>query len=276
MLSLATGTLFAHLPLASSAFDFTYVQKYFFNQDVVKGALLTIVLAVISQLSGTVIGLILYLLRRIKFPLFPAIANVYIWFFRGTPLLVQIFILFNLLPVLGFVHFLRVNDFFLNSGFTNTYLLIPFLAAYLSFSFNEGAYMSEIVRAGIDSIDTGQMEAAKSLGMGYGLSMRRIVLPQAFRVIMPPLGNEFNSMLKTTSLAYGIGMTDLFGAVNNIGSSTFHVLELFVVASIYYLAMTTLWGLVQQQIEYHFAASDRSPIQKGTWQKRLLNLDMGR
>jgi polar amino acid transport system permease protein len=252
--------MFHHLPLAArSAFDWSYITNNIFDSTILKGAVLTVLLAVLSQLTGTLIGLLLYLLRRAKNPIPRAIADGYVLLFRGTPLLVQIFILFNLFPLVpGLVRALKVNDIFVNSGFVdNTYLLYPFLAGFIAFSLNEGAYMAEIVRAGIDSIDVGQMEASKSLGMGYGLAMRRIILPQAARVIVPPLGNEFNSMLKTTSLAYGIGLLDLFGAANNIATSSFRYLELFIVAAFWYLIMTTIWSLIQANIERRLNASSR-------------------
>src|SRR5207237_9610050 len=133
-------------------------------------------------------------------------ARFYIWLFRGSPLLVQILILFEGLPEVA-------------------PSLTPFLSAYvcvlLAFSLNEGAYMAEIIRAGITSVDTGQLESAKSLGMRYALAMRRIVLPQAARVILPPLGNEFNNMLKTTSIGSVIGVYELTGTAETYGSQDF-------------------------------------------------------
>jgi len=145
-----------------------------------------------------------------------------------------------------------------------------FVAGYLAFSLNEGAYMAEIVRAGIDSIDPGQMEAAKTLGMTYWLGMRRIVLPQAMRVILPPLGNEFNSMLKTTSLVSVISLYDLLGAAEAIGSPLFLSLELLTVACIWYLALTTLWTIAQYALERRFNASTRDPGSgKSVWSQLL-------
>ena len=125
-------------------------------------------------------------------------------------------------------------------------------AAIVALSLNEGAYMTEIVRAGILSVDTGQIEAAKSLGMTYFKSMRRIVLPQAVRVILPPLGNEFNAMLKNTTLVSVIGVPELLMATQMVTSATFRVFELYTVVALYYLALTTAWGFVQSAIERRF------------------------
>ena len=122
---------------------------------------------------------------------------------------------------------------------------------------NEGAYMREIIRAGIDAIDKGQMEAARSLGMTYELAMRRIVLPQAARVIVPPLGNEFNNMLKTTSLLAFIGVTELFQDAEIHYSQTFKPVEYFTAVAFWYLVLTTIWSLIQARIERKLGASDR-------------------
>src|SRR3989442_10980660 len=161
-------------------------------------------------------------------------ARFYIWIFRGSPLLVQLLLLYFGFPEVfpGLVPYITIYS-----------------AALIAFSFNEGAYMAEIVRAGITSVDPGQMEAAKSLGMRYALAMRRIVLPQAARVIVPPLGNEFNNMLKTTSIASVIGLEELTGTAEIFGAPTFTIFELLIVATFYYLLLTTLWGFIQNWIE---------------------------
>ena len=156
--------------------------------------------------------------------------------FRGTPVLVQIF----------FFYFAFGLAETLNLGFQPARRRSS--PASSALSINEGAYMREIIRAGIDSIDKGQMEAAKSLGMRYGLAMRRIVLPQAARVIVPPLGNEFNNMMKTTSLVYTIGVYELFADAEQGYSQTFNV-ESFIAVAFWYLVLTTVWSFVQAAIE---------------------------
>lgn len=238
--------------------DWGIVKQYLFDTYIVQGAIITVVLAVLAQLVGSMIGLMLYLLRRARFTPLRWFAEAYIWFFRGTPLLVQLLLIFGLFPILHLLRFERQYDnFFIDLGFNNRILLESFLPAFIAFALNEGAYMSEIVRAGIDSIDVGQMEAAKSLGMNYGLAMRRIILPQAARVILPPLGNEFNSMLKTTSLAGTVGLFELYGASDSLIANTlFKPFEAGIVAMAWYLLMTTIWGFFQAGIERRLNASN--------------------
>jgi polar amino acid transport system permease protein len=250
-------------------FDWSVVQQYLFDSTVIQGAEITVVLAVLAQVTGAIIGLLLYLLRRSRIVVLRGFAEIYIWFFRGTPLLVQLLFLFNLFPVFHLVRPLNSSNFFANLGFPQV-TEAAFLSAFLAFSFNEGAYMAEIVRAGIDSIDPGQMEAAKSLGMTYGQAMQRIILPQAARVILPPLGNEFNSMLKTTSLAGAFALTELYLAASSIGQSLFRPLELAVVLSAWYLLMTTIWGFIQQWIERRLNASNLDQTTTTSFIDRLL------
>jgi len=137
---------------------------------------------------------------------------------------------------------------------------------------NEGAYMTEIVRAGILAIDPGQMEAAKSLGMTYRKAMRRIVLPQAARVIVPPLGNEFNNMLKTTSLMAVISVTELFRVAQGVYAVTFKPFEVFLGVAVYYLALTTIWSLIQSVIERRIGASTTRGEEVPGLRARLLGL----
>ena len=146
-----------------------------------------------------------------------------------------------------------------------------FVAALVALSLNEGAYMSEIVRAGIDSIDVGQMEAAKSLGMTYFLAMRRIVLPQAARVIIPPLGNEFDSMLKNTSLAVTISVGELFGAAYALQGVLGRPMELYTVAAFWYLVLTLIWTAVQSLVERRLNVSvyDNGPSDRGSYWQRV-------
>lgn len=217
-------------------FRWDLVGQYLFLQDPNKlflAALWTTVwISVLAQFIGVVLGLFLALMRMSRYRIFIWPASVYIWFFRGSPLLVQVLLLFDGLP--------RIFP---------SLLLPAWACVVVAFSLNEGAYMSEIVRAGITSVDPGQMEAAKSLGMRYWLAMRRIILPQAARVIVPPLGNEFNNMLKTTSIASVIGLIELTGAAQTYGSITFSIFELLIVSTVYYLLLTTIWGYIQSLIE---------------------------
>jgi polar amino acid transport system permease protein len=212
----------------------------------------TVYIAVIAQVMGVLLGLVAALMRASKLWPFRWLSGIYVLLFRGTPLLVQIFFVYygaNLL--LGFT----VIPNTLNLGFVHIDGAI--VAGILALGINEGAYMREIIRAGIDSIDPGQMEAAKSLGMRYGLAMRRIVLPQAARVIVPPLGNEFNNMLKTTSLVFTIGVYEMFADAEIHYSQTFQPVEYFLAVAFWYLILTGVWSVIQASIERRLAASER-------------------
>jgi polar amino acid transport system permease protein len=206
------------------------------------GLLVTVVVSIIAQALGVLFGLFAALGKMSKIRTVRVIAEAYIWYFRGTPQLVQMMLLFF---GLGVTHIYDFPD--LHFGILTISGAIQ--AGTLALAINEGAYMAEIVRAGIESIDVGQMEAAKSLGMGYGLAMRRIILPQAAKVIIPPLGNEFNNMMKTTSLMVVISAGELFYGFTQINARLFKPFELFIDASLYYLLLTTIWTVIQSRIE---------------------------
>jgi polar amino acid transport system permease protein len=227
------------------------VGHYLFNTLIFRGILVTLELTVLAMAVGIVLGVILAVMRLSPNPVMAWVSWVYIWFFRGTPVLVQIFFWFNLNLVLKSIDIgIPFTSFWLHAN-TNT-LIPPFMAALLGLGFNEAAYMAEIVRAGIISVEHGQTEAAQALGMNRGLVMRRIVLPQAMRVIIPPTGNETISMLKTTSLAFTASVTELFTRQQQIATATYDVLELLIVASIWYLVMTSILTVGQYYIERHF------------------------
>jgi polar amino acid transport system permease protein len=219
------------------------------------GLVVTIAVSIIAQALGVVFGLFAALGKMSKFAPFRLIADAYIWYFRGTPLLVQMALLFF---GFGVMHIYDFPDIVLGD------LKIggAIQAGALALAINEGAYMAEIVRAGIEAIEPGQMEAAKSLGMTYGLAMRQIVLPQAAKVIVPPLGNEFNNMMKTTSLMEIISAGELFYAYNQVNARIFKPFELFIAVSFYYLAMTTVWSIIQARIEA--GLGERKGIEKAT------------
>jgi polar amino acid transport system permease protein len=221
------------------------VGYYLFNALIFRGILVTLELTVLAMATGIVLGVILAVMRLSPNPVMSWVSWLYIWFFRGTPVLVQIFFWFNLNLILK-----SVTPLWLHAA-TNT-LIPPFMAALLGLGFNEAAYMAEIVRAGIISVEHGQTEAAQALGMNRGLVMRRIVLPQAMRVIIPPTGNETISMLKTTSLAVTASVTELFTRQQQIATATYDVLELLIVASIWYLVMTSILTVGQYYIERRF------------------------
>jgi polar amino acid transport system permease protein len=247
-----------------AAVDWHVVYERIFHPDHVffRALYTTVYIAVVSQVMGVLLGLVAALMRTSKVWPLRFLSGLYVLIFRGTPLLVQIFFIYygvNLL--LGFT--LIPNS--LNLGLFS--LDGAVVAGILALGVNEGAYMREIIRAGIDSIDKGQMEAAKSLGMRYALAMRRIILPQAARVIIPPLGNEFNNMLKTTSLVFTIGVYEMFADAEIHYSNTFQPVEYFLAVAFWYLVLTGAWGLIQAAIERRLAAAERGDEQ--TFRERL-------
>ncbi len=238
-----------------AAVDWHVVWQRIFHPDGVFARALwtTVYIAVAAQLIGVVLGLIAALMRSSKIAPVRWLSGLYVLLFRGTPVLVQIyFIYFGINILFGFT----LIPTTLHLGLFN--LDGAILAGILALGINEGAYMREIIRAGIDSIEKGQMEAAKSLGMRYGLAMRRIILPQAARVIVPPLGNEFNNMLKTTSLVFTIGVYEMFADAEIHYSTSFQAVEYFGAVAFWYLVLTGVWSLIQASIERRLGASERS------------------
>jgi polar amino acid transport system permease protein len=196
---------------------------------------------------------VLAVLRLSPSRLLSGSAWVYIWFFRGTPVLVQLFFWYDGIAYLYQHLTLGVPFGPALVTFNSNTLITAFVAGALGLSFNEGAYMAEIVRAGIISVDEGQTEAAQSLGMSKATTLRRIVLPQAMRVIIPPTGNETISMLKTTSLVSTIAVTDLFQATQNISNANYEVVPLLLVASLWYLFFTSILTVGQFYVERYYA-----------------------
>ena len=209
---------------------------YLHNGYLLRGAGVTLLLSLACLAIGLACGTIAALMRMSPRPYLNKPAAFYIWLMRGTPVLVQLIIIYTGLPQLG-IKFNVIE------------------ACLLGLGVNEGAYLAEIIRAGILSVAKGQFDAARSVGMTHAMTMRIIVLPQAMRVIIPPLGNTFNSLLKTTSLASVISMEELLRRTEVLIQVQFKVLEIFIVAALYYLVMTTIWGFIQERLEAHFSRS---------------------
>jgi polar amino acid transport system permease protein len=230
------------------SFDWPFFWHYLLRPSsaYLNGLMLTLVLSVAAQTLGTFLGLFAALGRMSRLAVLHYPIRGYIWIMRGTPLLVQIVFIYTGLAAGGIFRF---EDISLGI------LTIPgnVQAGLVALSLNEAAYMAEIIRAGISSVESGQTEAAKSLGMTYGLLMRRIVLPQAARFVIPPLGNEFNAMLKNTTLVSVIGVPELLLTTETLTSATFRVFELYSVVALYYLTLTTVWGVIQNRIERWFS-----------------------
>jgi polar amino acid transport system permease protein len=232
-------------------FQWGVVGQYLTNGAVISGLTTTLYLTVIAMAIGVVLGTIIAVMRLSHNPLLSGSATLYVTVFRGSPVLVQLILWFNLSALYPHISLGIPGGPTLVSLSANA-LITPTIAAILGLGLNEGAYMSEIVRAGIQSVPTGQSEAAQAIGMTKTQILRRVVLPQAMRVVLPPTGNEAISMLKTTAIVSVIGTSDLLFSVQSIYTRTFQVIPLLMVASIWYLAATTVLYLVQRRIEQRF------------------------
>jgi polar amino acid transport system permease protein len=231
------------------------VGQFLFDQRILEALIVTLELTATAMAVGVILGVALAVMRLSPNPLVSGTSWLYIWFFRGTPVLVQLLFWYNIAAIyprisLG-IPFAGVD---LVHGSANS-VITTFAAALLGLGLNEGAYMAEIVRAGIISVGEGQTDAAQSLGMSRLQIMRRIVLPQAMRVIIPPTGNETISMLKTSALVSVIALTppELLGAAENIYAANFKIIQLLTVASIWYLALTSLLYMGQYYLERYYA-----------------------
>ena len=246
-------TIAIHSVATNPRFGWGTFGEFFFDRRILHGVVVTIELTVISMAIGIVLGVLLAVMRLSPNPLVAASSWTYVWLFRGTPVLVQILFwsfISALYPRISFgVPFGGPE---LLHGSANA-VITPFVAAILALGLNEGAYMAEIVRAGIISVDEGQTEAAHALGMTRLQTMRRIVLPQAMRVIIPPTGNETISMLKTTSLVSVIAYSELLYSAQLIYSVNYRQIPLLLVASVWYLIMTTVLSVGQYYVERRYS-----------------------
>jgi polar amino acid transport system permease protein len=251
--ALLAGCLVAvALAVAGCSGNYVLRPNYFWDSlfspspAIINGLGLTLGISVISQTIGVVLGVLAAMAKMARRLPLRLISNLYVWVFRGTPLLVQLAFFYFGLAAAGVFRWPEIV--------VGPVVILPeILAGIVILGVNEGAYMAEIVRAGILSVDPGQTEAAKSLGMTYGLTMRRIVLPQAARVIIPPLGNEFNNMLKTTSLLSLISVYELYNTFSVAQGRSYASFELFGACAIWYLLLTTIWGVIQSRIEKRLA-----------------------
>ena len=232
------------------SFDWEFLARSIFQpSDVfVQGLIRTVYISILAQVFGTLGGLAVALLRRSRWRPLRRIGSMYVWLVRGTPLLVQLVLVYNGLAALNLYRFTDVS-------IGPVVILGVVQAAVLTLALNEAAYMAEIIRAALDAIDVGQSEAAVALGMPPAMTMRLVLLPQAARIVVPPLGNEFNLMMKSTSLLSVIGLQEMFLTAQAINSATFKTFEIFVAVAAYYLLLTTLWAVVQRWIERRFAGS---------------------
>jgi polar amino acid transport system permease protein len=245
--------LFLYGAATNDAYGWATYRKYLFDQRISAGAWSTIQLTVLAMVLAVVLGVLLAVMRLSPNPVFRSVSWVYLWIFRGTPVYVQL-VFWGLFPTLykniqlgipfgpSFFH-LNLQD-----------LSISFILAFIGLGLNEAAYLAEIIRAGISSVPEGQSEASTALGMSWSMTMRRTVLPQAMRVIIPPTGNEVISMLKTTSLVTAVPYTlDLYGRARDISGVNFEPIPLLMVAATWYLVVTSILMVGQFYLERYFS-----------------------
>jgi polar amino acid transport system permease protein len=257
--------MFVHMLVTNSVFQWRFMVDNMFTPPVLRGVRTTLIMTVLAMVIGVLIGIGLAILRLSPNPILSGAAWVYIWFFRAIPRYVLLFFVGNLgvlyatytlgfpfggqlmhaLGLPGDLHFLGLNGNKIFAGFT---------AGLIGLALSEGAYMAEIVRAGIQAVDPGQTEAASALGMSRGATMRRIVLPQAMRVIIPPTGNEVIAMLKDTSLLIAVPVTsELYFQLHAIGARTFQVIPLGVATILWYVALSSVLMIGQYFLERRFS-----------------------
>jgi polar amino acid transport system permease protein len=228
-------------------FEWPIFVTYFLDSTVLWGVLATIGLSFLAMAIGLVIGTIFAIMRISSSPVLAGLSWIYINFFRAVPVLVQLIFWYNLAALYPIISIPFVAEFDTNTVIT------PLIAAMLGLGLNEGANLAEIIRGGIISIDRGQSEAARALGMRPGKTLARIVLPQALKVIAPPIGNQIIMMLKMTSLVSIISMQDLLYATQTISARTFYIIPMLIVAAIWYLILTVIFSIIQISIEKYFS-----------------------
>ncbi|MBI4571481.1 MAG: amino acid ABC transporter permease [Chloroflexi bacterium] len=225
-------------------FDFDKVREFLFHPIILHALGETLTIAALAMALGIVFGTVLGVMRVSRNPVASVLAGVYVWFWRGTPVILQLLLMYFGLRQL-------FEDDLFRDNWTR------FRVGVITFALNEAAYMAEIVRSGMQSVESGQMDAARSLGMTNLQAVRRVILPQAFRVMVPPTGNEFIAMLKNTSVLFAIGVVELLNAARIQAARSFNFLELYTVAAFWYLAVTTVFSFAQAEIERLLSAGER-------------------
>ncbi len=230
--------------LLAIRYDLDTVGDFLFNPIILRAMRQTLYIALLAMVLGVVLGVVLAVMRVSRNPIASGVAGIYVWFWRATPVILQLLVVyFGLRQVIE-------EDFFRDNW-------TRWRAAVITFGLNEAAYMAEIVRGGIQAVESGQMDAAKSLGMTNLQALRRIILPQAFRVIIPPTGNEFIALLKNTSVAFAIGVVELLNAAKIQAARNFKPMELYTVAAFWYLVLVSVFSLGQAELERVLAVSER-------------------
>ncbi|CAL9441749.1 amino acid ABC transporter permease [Streptomyces pilosus] len=257
-LALLVGVVYA---FSQGKINWGTIPDYFFDDRILSGLGKTLLLTLLAMAIGIVGGILLAVMRLSKNPVTSSIAWFYIWFFRGTPVLVQLIVWFNLGLVFEYIN---LGPFYKDEW---SDFMTPFLTALLGLGLNEAAYMAEICRAGLLAVDEGQTEASHALGMSHTKTLRRIVIPQAMRVIVPPTGNEVINMLKTTSLVSVVQYPELLRAAQDIGQTSGAPAEMLFLAAAWYLLVTSLFSVGQYYIERHYAKGTTRQLPPTPWQK---------
>ncbi len=254
--------LFIYDASRRDAYSWDQFAKYIFDRRISQAALNTLLMTIYSMVIAIVLGIILAIMRLSDNPVVKGVAWLYLWVFRGTPVYVQL-VFWGLFTTIYATIDIGIPFTAPWTSIDTKATIDVFWLAVIGLSLNEAAYMAEIVRAGILSVDPGQTEASKALGMGWGQSMRRIVIPQAMRIIIPPTGNEVISMLKTTSLVAAVPYSfDLYGRSRDISAVIFDPIPLLLVASAWYLLFTSLLMVGQYFLEKRFSRGIGQAIEK--------------
>jgi polar amino acid transport system permease protein len=237
-------------------FGWPVIAQYFFDPTVISGLYVSLGLTVIAMILGVALGLVIAIARMSDDRLASSFASLFIWFFRGTPLLVQLIFWYNMSTLFPRLSISIPFGPSLISWDTNS-VITPMTAAIVGLALNEAAYMAEIIRGGLLSVDRGQAETAQAFGMTKVRALWRIIIPQAMRSIVPPTGNQLISMIKATSLVSVIAMADLLYSVQSIYNRTFEIVPMLMVAVIWYLLITSVLNIGQSYIEAYYGRSER-------------------
>ncbi|WP_112960625.1 amino acid ABC transporter permease [Agrobacterium sp. fls2-241-TYG-188a] len=255
-ITLLIAANFAWIVANNENFGWPVVAQYFFDPTVMQGLSVSLGLTVVAMLIGVVLGLLLGVARMSQDVLASSLSGLFVWFFRGTPLLVQLIFWYNLSTLFPEISIAIPFGPTLVSWETNS-VITPMTAAIVGLALNEAAYMAEIIRGGLLSVDRGQSETAEAFGMTKARALWRIIIPQAMRSIVPPTGNQLISMIKATSLVSVIAMADLLYSVQSIYNRTFEIVPMLMVAVIWYLLITSVLNIGQGYIERYYGRGDR-------------------
>ncbi len=267
---LVLGILFFQILVSNRNMKWPIVAEYLFDAKILAGLGMTLLLTVLSMIIGLAIGIVLAIMRLSTGKVFRAVSWAWIWFFRGVPPLVQMIFWYNLALLLPEISIGIPFGPKLVSWNTND-LLTPFSAAIMGLAFTESAYAAEMIRAGIQAVSHGQTEAAATLGMTRGQTLRRIVLPQALRIVIPPIGNDTISMLKFTSLVSVLALPDLLYSAQMIYARTYQTIPLLIVATLWYLVLTTILTVAEHMIEHRLKAGPGHKAKNRWWSLSLFS-----